>query len=180
MSLHCNQGRHFATCIRAASHIVLQPHLLQATGAGGTTGNKRLMDPEEEAKRKKRMERFGIVDQKAEAASRAEVEVREHRGVLSVHFCVPYVQGKVGMYATQELHRDPSSSLVHSFLLVLLLVSVCVCVSAVLVHACVRIYGCPCPQCRSPVAWISTAFCSWRRMICRAFSERGGSMSSGV
>lgn len=36
---------------------------------------KRALDPEEEAKRKKRMERFGIVDVKAEAAAKAEAEV---------------------------------------------------------------------------------------------------------
>lgn len=59
-----------------APHFALYPHALQATGAGGTAGNKRLIDPEEEAKRKKRMERFGIVDQ----ASRAEVEVRKYQG----------------------------------------------------------------------------------------------------
>lgn len=36
---------------------------------------KRGLDPEEEAKKKKRMERFGIVDVKAEAAAKAEAEV---------------------------------------------------------------------------------------------------------
>lgn len=43
--------------------------------AGGKTGTKRALNPEEEAKKKKRMERFGIVDEKAEAAKRAEAEV---------------------------------------------------------------------------------------------------------
>lgn len=44
-------------------------------GSDGKKGTKRTLDPEEEAKRKKRMERFGIVDEKAEAAARAETEV---------------------------------------------------------------------------------------------------------
>lgn len=44
--------------------------------ADGKTGTKRTLNPEEEAKKKKRMERFGIVDEKAEAAKRAEAEVR--------------------------------------------------------------------------------------------------------
>lgn len=38
-------------------------------------GAKRMLSPEEEAKKKKRMERFGIVDEKAEAAKRADAEV---------------------------------------------------------------------------------------------------------
>lgn len=45
---------------------------MQATDGKGT---KRMLSPEEEAKKKKRMERFGIVDEKAEAAKRAEAEV---------------------------------------------------------------------------------------------------------
>lgn len=44
--------------------------------ADGKTGTKRSLNPEEEAKKKKRMERFGIVDEEAEAAKRREVEVR--------------------------------------------------------------------------------------------------------
>lgn len=43
--------------------------------AANGTGAKRMLNPEEEAKKKKRMERFGIVDEKAEAAKRAEAEV---------------------------------------------------------------------------------------------------------
>lgn len=46
-----------------------------AQTADGKKGVKRVLSPEEEAKKKKRMERFGIVDEKAEAAKRAEAEV---------------------------------------------------------------------------------------------------------
>lgn len=38
-------------------------------------GAKRSLDAEEEEKRKKRMARFGIVDEKADAVARAETEV---------------------------------------------------------------------------------------------------------
>lgn len=47
----------------------------QQAGIVGKKGVKRALDPEEEAKKKKRMERFGIVDVKAEAAAKAEAEV---------------------------------------------------------------------------------------------------------
>eukprot|EP00904_Undaria_pinnatifida_P011476 jgi/Undpi1/7459/HiC_scaffold_22.g09932.m1 len=46
----------------------------QEAGIVGKKGVKRGLDPEEEAKKKKRMERFGIVDVKAEAAAKAEAE----------------------------------------------------------------------------------------------------------
>lgn len=49
--------------------------LLCKQAADGKKGGKRLLSPEEEAKKKKRMERFGIVDEKEEAAKRAEAEV---------------------------------------------------------------------------------------------------------
>lgn len=49
--------------------------------ADGKKGGKRLLSAEEEAKKKKRMERFGIVDEKAEAAKRKQEEVSRPGGL---------------------------------------------------------------------------------------------------
>lgn len=65
--------------------------LCDKQAADGKTGAKRALNPEEEAKKKKRMERFGIVDEKEEAAKRAEAEVRTYV-LLYVSPCVVYVE----------------------------------------------------------------------------------------
>lgn len=71
--------------------LLLLPPTLQVAGTDGT-GQKRAMDPEEEAKRKKRMERFGIVDEKAEATARAEAEVRQRPSAPSGVAVLPCAQ----------------------------------------------------------------------------------------
>lgn len=62
----------------------------QAAGADGKKGTKRALDPQEEAKRKKRMERFGIVDEKAEAAAKAEIEVTSCRFTDRINILLLY------------------------------------------------------------------------------------------